>query len=213
MDTSVGLVKSYLELCGYFVLAELPLRAPARQGYHDVTDLDIVAVRFPHEPQTLPERVSRPMEIFLGRDPTLQLFEEGVDLIIGEVKEGRARLNPALQRAETIGFAMRRVGCCPSDHISDQARRIARRGYGEMTMLGGATCRVRVVAFAGHSVARETGVLTVSLRHCIEWIASRFEQEKELLAGARFKDPILSWFALEAKLAGGATSRTALLLS
>lgn len=43
MDTAVGLVKAYLELCCYFVLAELAVRAAERGAYHDVTDLDIVA--------------------------------------------------------------------------------------------------------------------------------------------------------------------------
>lgn len=47
MDTAVGLVKTYLELCGYFVLAELPVRAVTGGTYRDVTDVDIIAVRFP----------------------------------------------------------------------------------------------------------------------------------------------------------------------
>ena len=51
MDTAVGLVKSYLGLAGYFVLAELPVRERASEHHRDVTDLDIVAVRFP--PQSL----------------------------------------------------------------------------------------------------------------------------------------------------------------
>ena len=57
MDTVVGLVKAYLELCGYFVLAELPVRAPEGGTYRDVTDLDIVAVRFPHPLLALPRRL------------------------------------------------------------------------------------------------------------------------------------------------------------
>jgi len=58
MDTAVGLVKAYLELCGYFVLAELPVRAVQHGAYHDVTDLDTVAVRFPHPHVALPQRVA-----------------------------------------------------------------------------------------------------------------------------------------------------------
>ena len=111
MDTAVGLVKTYLELCGYVVLAELPVRAPEGGTYRDVTDLDIVAVRFPHPPLALPRRLARPLAVFLGVDPALESFEAGVDVIVGEVKEGRTRLNPALRREETIAFALRRLGC------------------------------------------------------------------------------------------------------
>lgn len=101
MDTAVGLVKAYLELGCYFVLAELPVRVAEGGTYRDITDLDIIAVRFPHPPVVLPQRVARPLDVFLGSDPVLGGFETGVDVIVGEVKEGRARLNPALRHEET----------------------------------------------------------------------------------------------------------------
>lgn len=47
MDTAVGLVRAYLELSGYFVLAELPVRTLRGGRARAVTDLDILAVRFP----------------------------------------------------------------------------------------------------------------------------------------------------------------------
>lgn len=114
MDTAVGLVKSYLELCGYFVLAELPVRAlgEAGQGYRDVTDLDVVAVRFPHPPYELSGRDERPLEVFLGANPALVSFTQGLNIIIGEVKEGKGRLNPALRQAlPGQAGSFRRPGC------------------------------------------------------------------------------------------------------
>jgi len=66
MDIAVGLVKAYLELCGYFGLAELPVRTANGGTYHDVTDLDIIAVRFRHPPLALPRRIARPLDVFLG---------------------------------------------------------------------------------------------------------------------------------------------------
>lgn len=152
MDTAVALVKAYLELCGYFVLAELPVRAVGRQGSYDVTDLDIVAVRFPHPPRGLGHDVDV-LDLFLGIDPRLQTFEGGVDVVIGEVKEGHARLNPALRRARTVAFALRRVGCCPEPEIEREAYRVVEEGAAEMTMAGQVPCRVRLVAFAGHGTA------------------------------------------------------------
>lgn len=78
MDTAVGVVKTYLELCGYFVLAELPVREADGGDYRDVTDVDIVAVRFPHPPAS--RRVTGPLDVFLGVDPALSVLEEGVDV-------------------------------------------------------------------------------------------------------------------------------------
>ena len=203
MDIAVGLVKTYLELCGYFVLAELPVRAAEGRAYHDVTDLDIVAVRFPHPPLALPERVTRPLDVFLGADPALETFEAGVDVIIGEVKEGQARFNPALHRAETIAFALRRLGYCPEAGIQAEARRLAQIGVLEMAMSGQMRCRVRLVVFAGHGNAPGSGVLTVSLGRCAQFIAERLRAARDVLAGTQFKDPVLGVFALQDKLARG----------
>lgn len=201
MDTAVGLVKAYLELCGYFVLAELPVRAAEGGTYHDVTDLDIVAVRFPHPHMALPQAVAYPLDVFLGADPCLEIFEAGVDVIVGEVKEGKARLNPALHREETIAFALRRLGCCPEQTVPAEARALARAGAHEMAMLGQLRCRVRLVAFAGHGHTPEPGVLTVPLKRCARFIAERLRSARDVLAGTQFKDPVLGLFALQDKLA------------
>lgn len=211
MDTAVALVKAYLELCGYFVLAELPVRAAGRQGYHDVTDLDVVAVRFPHLPRGL-GRDAAPLDLFLGLDPQLGILKAGVDVLIGEVKEGHARLNPALQRARTVAFALWRVGCCPEPDVEREAWRVVEAGTAEMAMPGRVPCRVRLVAFAGHGTADERGVLTVPLGHCADFIARRLRDAHAVVAGAQFKDPVLGLFVLQAKLAatpsadGGAVS-------
>jgi hypothetical protein len=200
MDTAVGLVKGYLELCGYFVLAELPVRAPSGGGYRDATDLDVVAVRFPHTPRQLQGSAARPLAVFLGSDPALITFDEGIDVVIGEVKEGDARLNPALRRAETVAFALRRLGCCPEERIDEEARALARRGHIDATMAGGLRCRLRLVAFAGRGRATEHGVHTVPLARCAAFIAGRLREGRDVLAGIQFKDPVLALFALQAKL-------------
>ena len=66
MDTAVGLVRAYLELAGYFVLAELPVRAVDPDGARDLTDLDVVAVRFPRAPGAADQHADRPLAVFLG---------------------------------------------------------------------------------------------------------------------------------------------------
>lgn len=208
MDTAVGLVKAYLELCGYFVLTELPVRAAGagggegRQGYHDVTDLDILAVRFPHRHHSLPKRARRPLEVFLGADPDLGGSDEGIDLVVGEVKEGKAELNRALLRAETVAFALRRAACCPEEMVEEEAAAVVREGERRFTMPGGTPCLVRLVAFAGQGEVSGHGVRTVSLAHCAQFINRRLSEADDVFAGAQFKDPVLSLFALQHKIVG-----------
>ena len=198
MDTAVALVKAYLELSGYFVLAELPVRERRGHSYQDVTDLDVVAVRFPHAPPAGP--AARPLEVFLGIDPGLGTYTGGVDVIVGEVKEGQARLNRALRLPDTIAFALRRLACCPEPDVERVAAAIAREGARDMAMPGHTPCRVRLVAFGGAGRASERGVLTVPLAHCAEFISARLRAGADVLAGAQFKDPVLGLFALQAKI-------------
>ena len=48
MDHAVSLVQAYLQLNGYFTSAEYPIIAGAgRNGFRTITDIDILAFRFP----------------------------------------------------------------------------------------------------------------------------------------------------------------------
>ena len=197
MDASVGLVKAYLELHGYFVLTELPVREEDRHGYRDVTDVDIIAVRFPRPPDEVSETSAG---AFIATDPRLESPENAVDVVIGEVKEGEAHLNPGLRRRRTLELALRRVGCCPEAMVEREAEAIARRGRGAMEMPGGLPCEVRVVAFAGRDGSARGAGLTVPLRHCAEAVIRRVRDSNSVLAGAHFRDPVLDVLALGAKL-------------
>ena len=49
MDNAVALVQAYVRVNGYFTVAEYPVIEAARDGhYRAVTDLDILAFRFPN---------------------------------------------------------------------------------------------------------------------------------------------------------------------
>ena len=173
---------------------------PDGGGYRDVTDLDVIAVRFPHVPHVPSPRAARPLDVFLGTDPALAAAEDRVEVVIGEVKEGAARLNPALRRAETVAFALRRAGCCPEDAVEEEARLVARTGEREFAMPELVRCRVRLIAFGGHGIAAEPGVRTVSLGHCAAFIAARLREARDVLAGAQLKNPVLGLFALLDKI-------------
>ena len=59
MDTSVALVQTYLRVNGYFTVAEFPVVETRRRGkYRDLrtlTDIDIMAFRFPRALQQNPD--------------------------------------------------------------------------------------------------------------------------------------------------------------
>ena len=212
MDTAVGLVKAYLELCGYFVLAELPVRAADRTGYHDVTDIDVIAVSFPHKAHALAGKLARPLDVLLGADPDLGSFKDGLDVIVGEVKESQARLNPALRRREIVAFALRRVGCCPEENVEEEAQRVIDYGQREFKMpeAEGMRCRVRLVVFAGYNASDDQPVRYVPLGHCAAFIERRLHESRDVLSGAQFKDQTLGFFALQEKLSGFKQKRDSL---
>lgn len=200
MSIAVGLVRSYLELSGYFVLAELPVRTPSGRGYRDVTDVDILAVRFPHPDRNLPRKAARPLEVFLGQDPELRTPETGIDVIIGEVKEGRARLNPGLRRKETLAFALCRIGCCPEEEVEATAQHIAQRGSQNMEMPGYVPCHMRVVVFAGKGELAPKRYLTIPLSRCIQFIMQHLAENESVLRGVQFHESALSFLMLQQKL-------------
>lgn len=164
----------------------------------DVTDLDVLAIRFP-DPHRRPDPRSS-LDLYLEPDAALGAPADAVDLIIGEVKEGKARLNDALGRKETIAFALRRVGCCPEEELQGHARAIARGGRHAMIMGGGAECDARLVVFAGTGQVGTAGVTTVSLEHCIEHLRKRLHASGGLLLGAQFKDQTVGLLGLLEKV-------------
>ena len=91
MDTAVALVQAYLHVNGYFTVVEFPVleafrAAPARA----VTDLDILAFRFPRAHADVIRRQGRQraVEGMSLPDPLLGCQSDRPDMIVGEVKEG-----------------------------------------------------------------------------------------------------------------------------
>src|SRR4051794_23701240 len=98
MDHAVALVQAYLQLNGYFTSAEYPIIAAAgRNGFRTLTDIDVLAFRFPAGLPSVvpvPSRKRTPRGIDLSDiDPGLGVPEDSIDMLIGEVKEGRVGIN------------------------------------------------------------------------------------------------------------------------
>jgi hypothetical protein len=104
MDTAVSLVQAYLHVNGYFTDAEHPVLESMRGNHvRTVTDLDILAYRLPGAGDDLLHRNTRraPQRQSPDVDPALGAPAGRADMIVGEVKEGPARLNQALRDAAT----------------------------------------------------------------------------------------------------------------
>src|SRR5205085_10962884 len=95
MDHAVALVQAYLQLNGYFTSAEYPINAGAgRNGFRTITDIDILAFRFPSgEPMARHGRRAPKGLDVSGIDPGLAVPQGSIDMVIGEVKEGRVGIN------------------------------------------------------------------------------------------------------------------------
>ena len=146
MDTSVALVQAYLHVNGYFTVAEYPV-LEAFRGEHarSVTDLDILAFRFAgagHE--VIRGRGRRPLAgRALAPDPILGCPADRPDMIVGEVKEGAARLNAAMRDPVVLEVALSRFGCCPAEHAPTLTRQLLARGHATTP----AGHSIRMVAF------------------------------------------------------------------
>jgi len=196
MDTSVALVQAYLHVNGYFTVAEYPV-LEVFHGEHarTVTDLDILAFRFPgagHEVihggtrQPLGGRPFAP-------DPILGSPADRADMIVGEVKESAARFNDATRDPGVLGVALARFGCCPPEHVESLTRRLLRRGHA-VTPLGHA---VRMVAFGDTPDPKRQGAwTTVPIGHVVEFLRHYLRTHWQVLRHAQLRDPVLGVLAL-----------------
>ena len=196
MDTAVGLVQAYLNVNGYFTVAEYPVLEVFRNDEtRAVTDLDILAFRFAgagHD--VIRGRGRRRLE---GRallpDPMLNCPADRPDMIVGEVKEGAARLNLAMRDPAVLEVALVRFGCCPSEHAAPVTRQLLTEGHA-ITPTGHA---IRMVAFGGSadSVRREP-FTTVSMRHVVVFLRAYLRDNWAVLRHAQFRDPAFGVLAL-----------------
>ena len=197
MDTAVALVQSYLYMNGYFTVTEFPVIELLASGeYRTVTDVDILALRIPGAGRTDESDPTR--SPFIASDPALDIDETRLDMIIGEVKEGKAELNAAARDPAVLTAALRRFGYIDDETVADLIKQLLEDG--EAFHPGGA--RVRLCAFGGRPPYRRdapyhwmlhadlTGYIHETLTE--HWAAAQTIQSK---------DPALSFIMLMEKAA------------
>lgn len=187
MDIAVDLVESYLRLTGYLTLSEFEVQAQRPDGGFDsITDVDILAIRFPGPVYAADPFESGQADLLLLDDPALLLVDDQIDLIIGEVKQGEAEFNPGIKRHQVLHSVLRRVAWLFDGSIDRVVTDLGDTGICVVPARGGGSIRVRLVAF-GRSPT--TDLHTISHTHIVETLMRFFTDMEEAFRPVQFSDP------------------------
>ncbi len=199
MDTAVALVKTYLQANGYFTVTEYPILEGMNEANpRTVTDVDILAIRFPGAGgYTTPTETGG---FQIDPDPALDPTDDMIDVIIGEVKEGHAMLNHAATEPEVLTAVLRRFG-----HLDDE---VSGPVVDELIHEGRAVrpggIRVRLVVFASKPPNHSNPIFEwISLGEIASWMTDQVRKHWNVVKSVQSNDPILSFMVLFEKAARG----------
>lgn len=209
MDTAVALVGAYLRFNGYISIPEQPILVGEGRPwkYHTATDLDTLAVRFPHAAIVVPRDGGGPPwedeDLKLAIDPMLDLQEGVVDVLVCEVKEGRPRLNEALRDPVVLHAALSRLDAGFDDPFARIVGALIHHGEAR-SEAGGRKWRFRLVAFGdGEPVAEGGPFRVIPLRHAALFLMRTMAEHHQVWRDAQFGDTVLDLLHLLDKLGLG----------
>jgi hypothetical protein len=196
MDHAVALVQAYLQVNGYFTVAEYPvLEALESGGYKSATDVDLLALRLCDAGGVVAAETGspiRPTEHF-EPDPELRVPDGAADLLIIEVKEGRAELNRGAKNPDVLSAVLTRFGLRPHEKVDRSMRELERKGR---TKWPGDTW-VRMLAFGSIVDPKITvGFQAISLPHVMQYLRAYLEQHWDALRHAHIRHEAFGFLAL-----------------
>jgi hypothetical protein len=186
MDNAVALVRAYLQLNGYFTITEYPVIRRLQDGrLRTLTEVDVAGL---HLAGGDPDYAT---------DPVLRVPTDKPDLLVGEVKEGRAVVNDSATDPAILAKILRRFGCV----THEEARHVAR------TLLdhGGTQTRahhVRLVAFGAAPADQPAPYLQIMLSDVVAYVDRYIDENWEIVRAAGSKDPIFGVMVMLAKARG-----------
>ena len=194
MNTCVALVGAYLRFNGYVTVPEQPVLIGEGRPYryHTATDVDILAVRFPNAAVVVPRAYGAvDDDLLMAVDDKLDIHKDTVDVLIGEVKTGRPRLNEGLREPDVLYATLRRVDPGFDQPLEETIERLIRNGEAECCA-SGKRWRFRLVAFGEGQPALEGGPFTViQLRHVAAFLMEAMREHHEVWKDAQFGDSVL----------------------
>ena len=202
MDIAVNLVESYLRLNGYLTLSEFEIQQRSGDGTWDtVTDVDMVGVRFPGPVYAADAHTDDDTRFLLIEDAALQLEEDCVDVIVGEVKQGEAVFNPGLTSHAALHTVLNRFAWLYPQGVGPVVKDLQKKGISLVPSPRGGShdggVRTRLVAF-GRSPSVD--LHTISLSHIFEVLTNHLHDYEDVLRSAQFKDPAAGLLHLLSKI-------------
>lgn len=194
MDHAVSLVQAYLHVNGYFTVAEYPVLASIPGGgYQSATDIDLLALRLCSAGGIASAgdqgRQAEPFE----PDPELAIPRATADLLIVEVKEGRAELNRGARDPAILAAVLSRAGLAPFDGQDRCFREIERRG--ETRWAGDVS--VRMLAFGSVVDPKIVkGFRAISLPHVTRFMTEYIATNWDALRHAQIRQEAFGLLAL-----------------
>lgn len=206
MDHAVSLVQAYLQLNGYFTAAEYPVVAAAAgtRRFRSVTDIDILAFRFPATARVIADGSPLAAGGLAEPDPGLAVPQDRIDMLIGEVKEGRVNFNSGAMDPGVLATVLSRFGCDPAD-VSDLVGGLLTRG----SVMMSSGYQVRLIAFGAMPPGDEVPPCRIiSLGHVLRYLQDYVRRNWAVLRQCQFKDPAFGFLmTLEKARRGGAGRR------
>ena len=188
MDHAVALVDAYLQINGYFTVAEYPvIESVGKQKFQTATDVDILAFRFPGAGRIVTGNKNN-RNIF-APDSALGASGNEADMLIGEVKEGKAELNRNARSPNVLRTVLVRFGCCSMEHVDSVVEQLIRKGKAR-THDGH---KIRLVAF-GSVDTNDHSYEVITTGHIVQFIENYLFEHWAVLRNTQFKHPALGLF-------------------
>lgn len=196
MDNAVALVQAYLQVNGYFTVAEYPVLDVNRRGVaRSVTDWDVLGFRLPGAGRELrlPHHHREIGTASYEPDPLLLGVRDKPDMIVGEVKRGRARFNAPAHDPVVLAAALMRFGFCQVKDAQGIARALLAEGRVDLET----GQSVRMVAFG---LPPEGGSshpwLDVSMNHVVNFLRSYLREHWDVLRHVQFSNQAFDFLSL-----------------
>jgi hypothetical protein len=201
MDNAVALVQAYLRVNGYFTVTEYPVIASRGDGwYRTATDLDLLAMRFPRAGRLVPGHGARADQDDFVFDDALDISREQPDMLVAEVKEGRAELNAAASDPAVLRAALAGFGC----GSREEAWKIAETLLSDGRALLPNGHHLRMAVFASITDGTHPSrILVISLGHVLRFLRGYIDSHWEVLKHAAPKDPAFGFLMAVSKAERG----------
>ncbi len=198
MNASTSLVQAYLHANGYFTATDYPLiETVPDNAPRALTDIDMLAVRFarsmpPHDKRSLLDTSEVTGPVTVQADPQLDCPADHTDMIVAEVKQGKAQVNPGARNRHALAATLTRFGCCNATEAPKLVRALLQDGR----VLAANGHVIRMVLFASRGDRAPRGWHWVHLDGVVQFLDAFLREDGSALGAVDLHDPALNWLSL-----------------